>query len=65
MSMSVRAEASGLEYAGALGARGLFASWHSARPRYLRMLFEISRFHRAARRVLSDCGDADDLETLD
>ena len=66
MSMSVRAEASGLEYAGARGARGLFASWHSARPRYLRMLLEISRFHRAARRVLSeDDGDAEALETLD
>jgi predicted NAD/FAD-binding protein len=65
MSMSVRAEASGLEYAGARGARGLFASWHSARPRYLRMLFEISRFHRAARRVISDDGGADDLETLE
>jgi predicted NAD/FAD-binding protein len=65
MSMSVRAEASGLEYAGARGARGLFASWHSVRPRYLRMLFEVSRFHRAARRVLTDDGGADDLETLD
>jgi predicted NAD/FAD-binding protein len=65
MSMSVRAEASGLEYAGALGARGLFASWHSARPRDLRMLVEINRFHRAAHRVPGDDGDADDLETLD
>ena len=64
MSMSVRSDATGLEYAGALGVRGLFASWQSARPRYLRMLAEIKRFHRAARRVLSD-DDADDLETLD
>ncbi len=65
MSMSVRVEASGLEYAGARGARGLFASWHAAHPRYLRMLGEVTRFHRAARLVLSDDGDADDLETLD
>ena len=64
MSMSVRSDATGLEYAGALGVRGLFASWHSARPNYLRMLSEIRRFHRAARRVLSD-GDADNMETLD
>jgi predicted NAD/FAD-binding protein len=64
MSMSVRAEASGLEYAGALGVRGLFASWHSARPRYLRMLSEVTRFHCAARLVLNDDGDADELETL-
>jgi uncharacterized protein len=63
MSMSVRAEDAGLEYAGALGLRGLFASWHSARPRYLLMLAEIVRFHRAARRLLSD-GDADCVETL-
>ncbi len=48
MSMSVRAEDSGLEYAGALGIRGLFASWQSVRPRYLLMLGEILRFHRAA-----------------
>jgi predicted NAD/FAD-binding protein len=64
MSMSVRSDATGLEYAGARGARGLFASWHSARPRYLRMLGEITRFHRAARRVLSD-DDTENLETLD
>jgi uncharacterized protein len=64
MSMSVRSDDTGLEYAGALGVRGLFASWQSARPRYLRMLHEITRFHRAARRVLSD-DDADNLETLD
>jgi uncharacterized protein len=64
MSMSVRSDATGLEYAGALGVRGLFASWHSARPSYLRMLYEVKRFHRAARRVLSD-DDAGNLETLD
>jgi uncharacterized protein len=63
MSMSVRAENTGLEYAGGLGVRGLFASWQSARPRYLLMLAEIVRFHRAASRLLND-GDADNLETL-
>jgi uncharacterized protein len=63
MSMSVRAEDTGLEYAGALGIRGLFASWQSARPRYLFMLAEIIRFHRAARRLLRD-GDDGNLETL-
>jgi uncharacterized protein len=63
MSMSVRVAASGLEYAGALGIRGLFASWHSARPRYLLMLAEIIRFHRAASHLLSN-GDDDNLETL-
>ncbi len=53
MSMSVRDETTGLEYAGALGARGLFPSWRNAiDPRYLRMLTEITRFHRHARAVL-------------
>ncbi len=64
MSMSVRSDITGLEYAGALGVSGLFASWHSARPRYLRMLGEIIRFHRAARRLLDDDNAEEDVETL-
>jgi predicted NAD/FAD-binding protein len=60
MSMSVRADdangtnRSGLEYAGALGIGGLFACRQSLRPRYLLMLAEIIRFHRAASRLLRD-----------
>lgn len=65
MSMSVRADAIGLEYAGALGVRGLFACRQSLRPRYLRMLAEILRFHRAAARLLEDDTDEDNLETLE
>jgi predicted NAD/FAD-binding protein len=64
MSMSVRADAIGLEYAGALGVRGLFACRQSLRPRYLRMLAEIVRFHRAASRLLGEAA-ADNLETLE
>jgi uncharacterized protein len=64
MSMSVRADDIGLEYAGALGIRGLFACLQSLRPRYLLMLAEIIRFHRAASRLLYD-GAQDDLETLE
>ena len=42
MSMSVRDEATGLEYAGALGARGLFPTARRlADPAYLRMLTEV------------------------
>ena len=53
MSMSVRDEATGLEYAGALGARGLFPTLRVAtRPAYLRMLAEVPRFHRQARALL-------------
>jgi predicted NAD/FAD-binding protein len=64
MSMSVHADDTGLEYAGALGVRGLFACRQSLRPRYLVMLAEIVRFHRAATRLLRTGAD-DDLETLD
>jgi uncharacterized protein len=66
MSMSVRADDIGLEYAGALGVRGLFACPQSLRPRYLLMLAEIIRFHRAASRLLREDAAADDnLETLE
>ncbi|MFF2326260.1 MULTISPECIES: NAD(P)/FAD-dependent oxidoreductase [unclassified Streptomyces] len=53
MSMSVRCDGCGLEYAGARGVTGLLAQPRSARNGpYLRMLAEIARFHRAARRLL-------------
>ncbi|MGW9300589.1 NAD(P)/FAD-dependent oxidoreductase [Streptomyces cyaneofuscatus] len=53
MSMSVRCEGCGLEYAGARGPAGLFAQPRSAlRGPYLRMLVEVTRFHRAARALL-------------
>jgi predicted NAD/FAD-binding protein len=65
MSMSVRDDGSGLEYAGARGIGGLFPSWSTlTRPRYLAMLAEVKRFHRAATRLLHDESAADDDETL-
>ncbi len=65
MSMSVRDDVTGLEYAGALGPRGLFPSRRNlARPAYLRMLVEIPRFHRRARALLASTTDADDDQTL-
>lgn len=58
MSMSVRDEASGLEYAGALGPGGLFPSARNLTdPSYLRMLVEIPRFHRRAAALLADEDD--------
>lgn len=55
MSMSVRCEGCGLEYAGARRLGGLFPQASNvARPQYLRMLGEVVRFHRHARRVLAD-----------
>jgi uncharacterized protein len=63
MSMSVRDDDTGLEYAGARGMGGLFPSWSNlARPRYLLMLAEIKRFHVAATRLLGS--DAPEMETL-
>jgi predicted NAD/FAD-binding protein len=62
MSMSVRDDASGLEYAGARGLGGLFPSWSTlTRPRYLLMLAEIKRFHAAATRLLHTDADNDTL----
>ncbi len=61
MSMSVRCDGCGLEYAGARGLLGLFARPDTAlRPRYLRMLGEIKRFHRQARRLLREPPEQDD-----
>jgi predicted NAD/FAD-binding protein len=55
MSMSVRCDGCGLEYAGARRLPGLFAQRANVvRGRYLRMLGEVTRFHRHARRVMAD-----------
>ena len=55
MSMSVRCDGCGLEYAGARKLGGLFPQASNvARPAYLRMLGEVVRFHRHARRVLAE-----------
>lgn len=63
MSMSVRDDSvgrAGLEYAGARGIGGLFPTPSNAvRPRYLRMLLEIKRFHRAATELLETETDAE------
>ena len=68
MSMSVRDDETGLEWAGALGAAGVLPTWRTAlRPRYLRMLTEIPRFHRRARALLAAGerdGEGDGDETL-
>jgi uncharacterized protein len=55
MSMSIRCGGCGLEYAGGRGLSGLLPSVRTvARPRYLWMLTEVTRFHRHARRLLDD-----------
>ncbi|RNL53884.1 NAD(P)/FAD-dependent oxidoreductase [Arthrobacter oryzae] len=54
MSMSVRCDGCGLEYAGARGgARGIFPRPSALlRGRYLLMLLEVTRFHRRARALI-------------
>ena len=53
MSMSVRCAGCGLQYAGKRGLGGLTPGLRRGRGRYLRLLAEIPRFHRAARRLLA------------
>lgn len=63
MSMSISG-GPGVEWAGALGRAGIFptaAAWRSLD--HWRMLVQIPRFHRAARRLLHT-GNPDDLTTL-
>ncbi|MEP6649151.1 MAG: FAD-dependent oxidoreductase [Lapillicoccus sp.] len=70
MSMSIRFDRSagepGIEYAGALGARGLFPSVRNlANVAYVRMLLEIKRFHgHAAAQLASPPDPEGDEETL-
>ncbi|MGP3683326.1 NAD(P)/FAD-dependent oxidoreductase [Streptomyces sp. IBSNAI002] len=61
MSMSVRCDGCGLEYAGARGPRGLLGAGNALRGRHLRMLADVPRFHRSARRLLAS---GDDSQTL-
>src|SRR5450631_3869522 len=49
MSMSMRCEGCGLEYAGGRGLRGMLAQPRRLLdPRFLRMLLQVTRFHRRA-----------------
>lgn len=58
MSMSIADDETGLEWAGALGRRGVFPTRaHATDPAYLRMLTEIPRFHRRAKALLARPGD--------
>lgn len=60
MSMSVRCDGCGLEYAGARGLPGLFPRpGQLVRGRYLRLLAEVPRFHRLARAELATVGTAE------
>ena len=57
MSMSVRCEGCGLEYAGSRGPLGLFPAVGSViRPEYLAALARVPGFYRDARRLLASPG---------
>ncbi|ADG96510.1 amine oxidase [Segniliparus rotundus DSM 44985] len=60
MSMSVRAERSGFEYAGSRGVRGLFPSLGAVQPRHIMMLAEVAKFHRAAAQLLRSGPDEEE-----
>ena len=63
MSMSVRCEGCGLEYAGGRGLRGVLAQPRRLLdPRFIRMLWQVKRFHRRAAAFLRAAA-ADDLTT--
>ena len=60
MSMSVRCEECGLEYAGGRGLRGIIAQPRRLLdPRFTRMLLQVRRFHRRAAAFLRAAADSD------
>ncbi len=60
MSMSVRCEGCGLEYAGGRGPRGILAQpQRILDPKFVRMLFQVKRFHRRANAFLRATDDGD------
>ncbi len=62
MSMSISCDQCGLEYAGGRGWSGLLPSVSAvSKPRYLRLLSQVRRFHRRAQAIL---GDEHDRRTL-
>ena len=59
MSMSVSCSGCGLGYAGKRGLAGLAAGVPRGGTRHLRMLAEVPRFHRAARKLLAGGADCE------
>src|SRR3712207_4232296 len=65
MSLSTSDEVTGLQWAGALGPRGLFPTAENLRnPPYLRMLAEVPRFPRQARGLLAQNGVGSNFSDL-
>lgn len=65
MSLSVSDRGTGVEWAGALGPRGVFPTAGSLRDtHHWRMLAEVPRFHRRARRLLEAAPGEEDDQTV-
>lgn len=53
MSLSIRDDELGVEYCGGSGVAGMFPNLAALRPRHVKMLADVPRFHRAARKHLA------------
>jgi uncharacterized protein len=63
MSMSIRCEGCGLEYAGGRGLGGVLAQPRQAgNPAFIRLLLEVGRFHRLAKALMVEQDDQVTLE---
>lgn len=55
MSFAMASDVADIEWCGS-SLPGLFSQWRNVvRPRFLRMLLDVARFNRSARRLLKDC----------
>jgi predicted NAD/FAD-binding protein len=60
MSMSINCEGCGLQYAGGRGLKGILAKpTRLIDPRFLKMLIEVPRFYREARKLLEDKSESE------
>lgn len=58
MSLSIRDDELGVEYCGGSGIAGMLPNRAALRPRHVKMLADVPRFHRAARRQLAEADAA-------
>lgn len=61
MSLSIRDDELGVEYCGGTGVAGMLPNRAALRPRHVKMLADVPRFHRAARRQLARADATSDV----